>query len=48
LATPVIGVISASILVAEVPSPADIAGLALIVFGVALAAILGRRRAIRA
>ena len=43
LATPVIGVISASILIDEIPSRADIAGLALIVCGVALAAILGRR-----
>lgn len=43
LATPVIGVVSASIIVSEIPSRADIAGLTLIVFGVALAAILGRR-----
>ena len=44
LATPVIGVASASIVVAEVPSRADIAGLALIILGVAMAAIFGRRR----
>ncbi len=44
LATPVIGVVSAAILVAEVPSTADLVGLALIVCGMAIAAIWGRTR----
>jgi drug/metabolite transporter (DMT)-like permease len=47
LATPVIGVASSAILVAEIPSAPDIVGLALIVIGVALAAILGRRRTVK-
>ena len=45
MATPVIGVASSAALVAEIPSHADIAGLGLILAGVAIAAILGRRRA---
>jgi drug/metabolite transporter (DMT)-like permease len=43
----VIGVASSAILVAEIPSAPDIVGLALIVIGVALAAILGRRRTVK-
>jgi drug/metabolite transporter (DMT)-like permease len=45
LATPVIGVVSAAILIAEIPSTADIVGLVLIVCGMAVAALFGRRRA---
>jgi len=48
LATPVLGVLCAALIVAEVPSWADIAGLLLIVCGVAIAAIFGRRRTLRA
>jgi drug/metabolite transporter (DMT)-like permease len=45
LATPVIGVICSAILIAEIPSTADIVGLILIVCGVAIAALWGRPRA---
>ncbi len=45
LATPVIGVICASFMVGEIPTWADIVGLVLIVCGMAIAAIFGRRRA---
>ncbi len=48
LATPVIGVISASLMIAEIPSWADIAGLALIVCGVAVGVIFGRARGAKA
>jgi drug/metabolite transporter (DMT)-like permease len=43
LATPVLGVLASAAVVAEVPGWADIAGLVLIVLGVAVAAIFGRR-----
>lgn len=48
LATPVIAVSCAAALVGEVPSWADIAGLGLIVVGVAAAALFGRARMARA
>jgi drug/metabolite transporter (DMT)-like permease len=44
LTTPVIGVVFAAILIAEVPSAADIIGLALIVCGVAIAVLWGRTK----
>ncbi len=44
LATPVLGVVCSALVVAETPSWADIAGLLLILSGVAFAAIFGRRR----